>query len=128
MLSAFRRAWGVIEPVRRPSREPPQTARRRALLLLLAHFLLEVALIAVFLKLYNITRNQFGSQKCTPKHALDNALQVIRAEQLLGMFWEQEVQVSTMPLWLLLQVPEQKSSGLEKSRRVDHLLPRSTQR
>lgn len=53
----------------------------------------ELLLIVLFLKAYNLVRNQFGSQKCTPQFALGHALQIIKAERALGLFWEQEVQV-----------------------------------
>jgi hypothetical protein len=53
----------------------------------------EVVLVVVFLKAYNMVRNKFGSQKCTPQFALGHALQVINTEKALGIFWEQEIQV-----------------------------------
>jgi hypothetical protein len=53
----------------------------------------EVLIVAVFLKAYNMVRNQFGSTKCTPEFALGHAHQVIAIERALGMFWEQEIQV-----------------------------------
>ncbi|KAL6751896.1 PAP2 superfamily-domain-containing protein [Haematococcus lacustris] len=52
----------------------------------------EVVLVVVFLKAYNLVRNQFGSQKCTPQFALGHAQLVIRIERFLGLFWEQEIQ------------------------------------
>lgn len=55
--------------------------------------LFEVLLVVLFLKLYNHIRNQFGSQRCSPYLARMHALQVIRVEQLLGLFWEHQVQV-----------------------------------
>ncbi|GFH28858.1 phosphatase PAP2 family protein, partial [Haematococcus lacustris] len=51
-----------------------------------------VVLVVVFLKAYNLVRNQFGSQKCTPQFALGHAQLVIRIERFLGLFWEQEIQ------------------------------------
>lgn len=53
----------------------------------------EIVLVVVFLKAYNMVRNQFGSQKCTPEYALGHALQIINLERALGIFWEQEIQV-----------------------------------
>uniref|UniRef100_A0A7S3R8T2 Inositolphosphotransferase Aur1/Ipt1 domain-containing protein n=1 Tax=Dunaliella tertiolecta TaxID=3047 RepID=A0A7S3R8T2_DUNTE len=62
----------------------------------------EIVLVVFFLKVYNHVRNQFGSQKCSPQHALMHALQVIKVEQLLGMYWEQKVQrmVLQYPLFI----------------------------
>ncbi|KAF5830192.1 PAP2 superfamily-domain-containing protein [Dunaliella salina] len=62
----------------------------------------EIVLVVFFLKVYNHVRNQFGSQKCSPQHALMHAQQVIKVEQLLGMYWEQEIQkmVLQYPLFI----------------------------
>ena len=57
-----------------------------------AETLLELCIIVVFLKAYNMTRNLFGSQACSPQYALGHAEQIIFLEQLLGIFWEQEIQ------------------------------------
>lgn len=57
-----------------------------------AEILFEVALVIIFLKAYNLVRNQFGSQKCTPEYALGHATQVIWLEEVLGIFWEQQIQ------------------------------------
>ena len=67
--------------------------RGRRYLHVAAEVAVEVVLIAVFLKLYNHIRNQFGSQKCSPQYALMHAMQVIWVEEKLGLFWEQRVQV-----------------------------------
>lgn len=61
---------------------------------LAAEIAFEVVLVVVFLKAYNMVRNQFGSQKCTPEFALGHAMQIINLERSLGIFWEQEIQVS----------------------------------
>ncbi len=52
----------------------------------------ELGIVVVFLKAYNMTRNLFGSQACTPALALGHAEQIIFLERVLGMFWEQELQ------------------------------------
>lgn len=59
----------------------------------------ELLLVIIFLKLYNVTRNLFGSQACSPATALAHAEQVIWAERILGIYWEEQVQ-SAM-LWSL---------------------------
>ena len=56
---------------------------------LIVESLFELLIIVAFLKAYNMTRNLFGSQACTPQYALGHAEQVIMVERLLGMFWEQ---------------------------------------
>ena len=58
--------------------------------------LFELLIIVAFLKAYNMTRNLFGSQACSPQYALGHAEQVIIVEQLLGMFWEQVCAVQTL--------------------------------
>ena len=64
--------------------------------------LLEVVLVVIFLKVYNLVRNQFGSQRCSPEFALGHALQVIRVEQALGFYWEEAIQRPALayPLWV----------------------------
>lgn len=64
--------------------------------------LFELLMVIVFLKAYNMTRNLFGSQACTPQFALGHAQQIILMEQALGMFWEQEIQAMVLPykLWI----------------------------
>ncbi len=52
----------------------------------------EIVIVVAFLKAYNVTRNLFGSQACSPALALANADQIILLERMLGMFWEQEIQ------------------------------------
>jgi len=59
---------------------------------LIAEVLLEIGIIVAFLKTYNMTRNLFGSQACSPSFALGHAEQIIVLERLMGIFWEQEIQ------------------------------------
>ena len=63
---------------------------------LFAESLFELMIIIAFLKAYNMTRNLFGSQACTPEFALGHAQQIIWLEQLTGLFWEQEIQSECM--------------------------------
>ncbi|MFN0027927.1 MAG: phosphatase PAP2 family protein [Acidimicrobiales bacterium] len=52
----------------------------------------EVAIIGAFYGLYSMSRNLFGSNAVSPNLALDNAERVIRAERLLGSYFEPALQ------------------------------------
>ncbi len=52
----------------------------------------EVAIIGAFYGLYSMSRNLFGSNAVSPGLALDNAEWVIRAERLLGSYFEPGLQ------------------------------------
>ena len=55
----------------------------------------ESLLILLFLKLYNLTRNQFGSsQDGSTAVALNHAKDVIAFEKALGFFWEEGIQAA----------------------------------
>lgn len=56
----------------------------------------ELLIVVVFLKLYNMTRNLFGSQACSPALALSHAEQVIWVERSVGLYWEEEVQAAML--------------------------------
>jgi len=74
---SFSSAWGSVPPSIRP----------------LFELAAESLLIVVFLKLYNLTRNQFGSsQEGSMEVALNHAKDVLAVEKALGFFWEEKIQ------------------------------------
>jgi hypothetical protein len=88
-MALHHKSWSLLRHSFKPLVRAGQRNHR-----ILAELVLEVVLIVFFLKVYNVVRNQFGSQKSSPQQALDHALDIVRIEQMLGMFWEQKVQAS----------------------------------
>jgi hypothetical protein len=64
----------------------------------------EVALVLVFYAVYSAIRNEFGSAQVAPSRAFENALQVIRIEQGLGLFFERPVQDAFLGWTVFLRI------------------------
>jgi membrane-associated phospholipid phosphatase len=67
----------------------------------------EVLFIAAFYGVYSVVRNQFGSARLSslsePVPAFDNALRIIRAERLVGLFHEESIQEWFLPSHRFIQ-------------------------
>lgn len=62
----------------------------------------EVAYILVFYAVYTAVRNTQGSATVSAQHAFDNAKEIIRIEQWLGLFFEEGMQDFFLPAeWFL---------------------------
>lgn len=84
------RAWDFM------MRRHDLRARMLTRLFSLAALIVDFAYVKIGVKLYNIVRNMFGSMRCEPSEAFNNAMRIVELERKLFIYWEERIQASVL--------------------------------